>query len=65
MLLRVAKELNCTVFEAAMAAETWWLGIAMTAMEWQNLEAQKANKRHRRSGAKPAANPQAGRKRGG
>ena len=56
MMLRVAQKTNLPVTELAHVAARW-IGAALTAMEWERLEAERASKRSRRSASKPAANP--------
>lgn len=56
MLLRLAMALNCSAMEAE-AAPMHLKYAAMTDMEWQRLESERASKRHRRGAGKPAANP--------
>lgn len=54
--MRLARSLNCTAMQAEHAP--WrWKGVALVDMEWQRLEAEKANKRHRRGAGTPATNP--------
>jgi hypothetical protein len=64
MAMRLGKELGVPAPEV-MDLPAHWVGSAMVALEWQHLDAEQASRRSRRSSGKPAANPQAGRKRGG
>lgn len=52
--IRIAKELGVPV-TAVAELPAQWIAAALTTFEWQRLEHEKANKRHRR-GTKPAAN---------
>ena len=56
MAMRLGKELGIPAHEV-MTQPAHWLGAAMTVLEWNRLEAEKASKRHRRGSGKPAANP--------
>ena len=56
MALRLARELRVPA-PAVMSLPARWLGAALTALEGQRVEAEQAQKRHRRGAGKPAANP--------
>lgn len=56
MAIRLGKELGVPAPQV-MDQPARWLGAAMTVLEWNRLEAEKASKRNRRGAGKPAANP--------